>query len=152
MRLPGARRAAAAVAAASIWCPGAQAATYSVATSAQLVAALNSAGAGGGASTIDVHAGIYAPGETLTITGNVTISGPSAAPGAALSGAGLSPLGSALFDVAAGGHATFTDLSMVASGYGNEGAATDGARAPRCGGRVCDRGVDEAAARNRELP
>ncbi len=133
VRLPGARCAAAlgaaAAAVASLWCPCAQAATYSVATTTQLVAALNSTGAQGGASTIELHAGTYAPGETLTISGNVTISGPSAAPGAVLSGAGLSPLGSALFDVASGGHATFTDLAMTASGYGNEGAAIDDAGA-----------------------
>ena len=128
LRLGSAGRAAAivaAVAVVSVWCPGAQAATYTVATSAQLLAALNSAGAHGGANTIQLRAGTYAPGETLTISGSVTISGPAAAPGATLSGAGLSPLGSALFDVSAGGHATFTELSMASAGYGGQGAAID---------------------------
>jgi len=110
-----------------MWSPGARAATYSVATSAQLVAALGSAGAGSGASTVTLRAGSYAPGATLTITGDVTIDGPAAAPGATLSGAGLSPLGSSLFAVAPGGHATFNDLSLTASGYASQGAAIDDA-------------------------
>ncbi len=103
----------------------ARAATFSVGDGAALVSAIASAGAQSGPSTIELRGGAYAPSSTLTISGDVTIAGPTSGPGADVSGDAIAPTGSDLFSVAPGGRATFENLILSSSGYENEGAAVD---------------------------
>lgn len=103
--------------------PPAAAATFTATDSASLVAAAQGADAHSGPSTIELSVGTYAPATTLAIRGDVTIVGPSAR-GLMISGAGEAP-GTDLFEVAAGAHATFVNVSLSAAGYQNEGAAIE---------------------------
>jgi len=101
----------------------AAAATFTASDGASLSAAVQRADAQSTPSTIELGVDTYAPTGTLTIRGDLTIVGPSVR-GETISGAGEAP-GSDLFDVLAGAHATFVNVSLAAAGYENQGAAID---------------------------
>jgi hypothetical protein len=97
----------------------AMASTYHVDSSQALQSAVAQADAGSGASTIELAAGTYIPNSTLTIKHDVTIAGPSAAPGAELAGTGIEPFPSDLLRVEH--HAELTLSNVLVTGGGGEG-------------------------------
>jgi hypothetical protein len=97
------------------------AATYHARDGASLQAAVASADAGSGPSTIELSAGAFLPTSTLSISRDVTIVGPSSAPGAKLSGSAVEPFPSDLILVQA--HATVTLMNLELTTAGGEGSA-----------------------------
>ncbi len=101
----------------------ARAATYTATGTASLIAAVQQADAQSGSNTIELSAGTYSPSSTLSLRGDVAITGP-AERGLTISGAAEAP-GTDLFDVLAGAQATFVNVAASAAGYQNQGAAID---------------------------
>jgi hypothetical protein len=97
------------------------AATYHARDGASLQAAVAGADAGSGPSTIELAAGALLPTSTLTITREVTIVGPSSAPGAKLAGSAVEPFPSDLILVRA--HAKLTLMNLELTAAGGEGSA-----------------------------
>jgi hypothetical protein len=97
------------------------AATYHARDGASLQAAVASADAGSGPSTIELSAGVFLPASTLTISREVTIVGPSSAPGAKLAGSAVEPFPSDLILVRA--HAKLTLMNLELTTAGGEGSA-----------------------------
>jgi hypothetical protein len=109
--------------AALLWPSLAGAATYTASDGSSLASAVQHADAQSGASTIQLGVATYAPTDTLTLQGDITIVGPTAS-GETITG-DAEALGTDLFDVTAGSHVTFVNVSLDAAGYENEGAAID---------------------------
>jgi hypothetical protein len=97
------------------------AATYHARDGASLQAAVASADAASGPSTIELTGGAFLPSSTLTITRDVTIVGPSSAPGAKLAGSAVEPFPSDLILVRA--HAKLTVMNLELTAAGGEGSA-----------------------------
>lgn len=93
----------------------AAAATYTAHDGVSLGAAVSAADSQPGASTIDLSPGVYTPDTTLTISGDVTINGPSG-PGSKIVGSAVTPVGSSLFEIGPNAHATFVDLTVTTAG------------------------------------
>jgi hypothetical protein len=94
----------------------AHAATYHADNGASLQDAVASADAGSGPSTIDLSAGVFLPTSTLTISRDVTIIGPSSAPGAKLAGSAVLPFPSDLLLVEAHAKLTLSNVELTAGG------------------------------------
>jgi hypothetical protein len=103
----------------------AAAATYHAHDGTSLQAAVTSADASSGPSTIELSAGTFVPASTLDLTGEVTIVGPSLAPPALISGTGVAPSGSDLLVVGPHGRVTLWNLELTAAGGPGAGAAID---------------------------
>jgi hypothetical protein len=101
------------------------ASTYHAADGASLAAAVARADANTGSSTIDLSAGTFVPRSTLTIRGDVTILGPSSAPGARLAGSAIEPFPSDLLLVEAHAKLTLWNVALTAGGGGGIAAAID---------------------------
>jgi len=84
-----------------------------------------SADANTSSSTIDLSAGTFVPRSTLTIRGDVTILGPSSAPGAKLAGSAIEPFPSDLLLVEAHAKLTLSNVALTAGGGGGIAAAID---------------------------
>ena len=97
------------------------AATYHARDGASLRAAVASADEASGPSTIVLAAGAFLPTSTLTISREVTIVGPSSAPGAKLAGSAVEPFPSDLILVRA--HAKLTLMNLELTAAGGEGFA-----------------------------
>jgi hypothetical protein len=102
----------------------ASAATYRAHDGASLRAAVASADAGSGSSTIELTGGVFLPTATLTISRDVTIVGPSAAPGAKVAGSAVEPFPSDLFLVDVHAKVTLWNVTLTAGG-GDGSAAID---------------------------
>ena len=103
----------------------ASAATYHAGDTASLQAAVASADAGSGASTIELSGGEFLPTSTLRISRDLTIVGPSSAPGAKLSGGSVSPFPSDLLLVEANGKLTLSNVELTTAGGEGSAAAID---------------------------
>src|ERR1700677_2756316 len=103
----------------------ASAKTYSAVDGRSLAAAVTSANASGGSSTIELRPGAFVPTSTLRITGDIAIRGPSSGPGAKLAGSSVEPLPSDLLLVEAQGKLTLWNVSVTAGGGGGTAAAID---------------------------
>jgi hypothetical protein len=99
--------------------------TYHAGDGESLTAAVASADATSGASTIELSPGTYLPGGTLTIRRDITITGPSSAPGAQLGGSGVAPFPSDLLLVEAGAKLTLSNLDVTGGGGEGTTAAID---------------------------
>jgi hypothetical protein len=102
-------------------CGRAAAATYNAANGAALVHAVALADASDAPSTIVVGSGTLLPTSTLRIDRDVTIVGPSSAPGAVLGGSGTEPFPANLIVVEPRGSLTLRDVEIT--GAGGEGLA-----------------------------
>lgn len=102
----------------------ASAATYHAGDTASLQAALASANASSGASTIELTGGEFLPTSTLTISRDITIIGPASAPGAKLGGGSVMPFPSDLLLVEAGAKVTLWNVELTTGG-GEGSAAID---------------------------
>jgi len=102
----------------------AYAATYHAEDGASLQAAVASANASSGSSTIELGSGAFLPASTLTISRDVTIIGPSSAPGAKLAGSAVAPFPSDLLLVEAHAKLTLWNVELTAGG-GDGSAAID---------------------------
>jgi hypothetical protein len=102
----------------------AAAATFRARDGATLQAALASAGASPGPSTIELSAGTYAPTSTLIVGGDVSIVGPSVGPPARLDGGAVSPFPSDLLQINAHARVTLRNLELTTGG-GSGAAAID---------------------------
>jgi hypothetical protein len=105
--------------------PGASASTYRAHDGASLEAALANANSSPGASTIELSGTTFRPSSTLNVTGNVSIVGPAAAPGAKLDGGAVSPFPSDLIVVHARARATLWNLELTTGGGAGSAAAID---------------------------
>jgi Right handed beta helix region len=103
----------------------ASASTYHASDGASLAAAVASADANAGSSTIDLSAGTFLPKSTLPIRGDVTILGPSSAPGARLAGSAVEPFPSDLLLVEAHAKLTLSNVAVTAGGGGGIASAID---------------------------
>jgi hypothetical protein len=101
------------------------ASTYHATDGASLAAAVASANANTGSSTIELSAGTFVPRSTLTISGDVTILGPSSARGARLAGSAIEPSPSDLLLVEAHAKLTLWNVALTAGGGGGIAAAID---------------------------
>jgi hypothetical protein len=115
----------AALLAAFLACGQAPAATYHAQDGASLSAAVASANASGGTSTIELGAGTYLPTSTLNIDADVTIAGPSTAPPAKLVGSAVTPFPSPLLVVGAHAKLTLVNLELTRGGGGANPAIDD---------------------------
>jgi len=86
-----------------------------------MLAAVASADASGGPSTIELSAGVFLPTSTITISSDITIIGPSSTPGAKLAGSSVQPFPSDLLLIE--GHAKLTLWNVEVSAGGGAGAA-----------------------------
>lgn len=100
------------------------AATYSAVDGASLSAAVQKADSLPGPSTIDLAVGTYAVDATVTISGDLTIVGPSAG-GGKIVGSAVSPVGGVLFEIASGAHVTVVDVAVTGAGGEGGNAAID---------------------------
>lgn len=105
--------------------PPARAATFHAHDRASLQAAVQSADATPGANTIELSAGVYSPDSTLTLTGDVALAGPPAAPGAKLDGGTVQPFPSDMLVVESHARVTLRDLELTTAGGQGQGAAVD---------------------------
>ena len=105
----------------------ASATTYRARDGASLKAAVISADASGGPSTIELTAGAILPTSTLIISRDVTIVGPSSAPGAKLAGSAVEPFPSDLILVEAHAKLTLRDVELTTGGGAGSAAAIDDA-------------------------
>jgi hypothetical protein len=101
------------------------AATYHARDGASLQAAVASANAAPGSSTIELSAGTFLPTSTLTVNGDVTIVGPSVASPAKLDGGSVSPFPSDLLVVGAHARVTMWNVEMTTAGGAGSAAAID---------------------------
>jgi hypothetical protein len=92
---------------------------------ASLQAAIAAANASSAPSTIELSPGTFLPTSTLTISGDVTIVGPPAAPGARLQGGSVEPFPSAVLVVAAHARLTVWNLELSVGGGGSSPAIDD---------------------------
>jgi hypothetical protein len=76
-------------------------------------------------STIELSGGTYLPTSTLRISGDVTIVGSSAAPGAKLEGGSVAPFPSSLLVVEAGARLTLWNLELSVGGGSGTAAIGD---------------------------
>jgi hypothetical protein len=108
------------------WSAGAaSAATYHAHDGASLQAAVADADASSPSSTIELTGGVFQPTSTLTITGDVTITGPSSAPGAKLNGGSVTPFPSDLLLVEAHAKLTLWNVELTTGGGEGTAAALD---------------------------
>ena len=129
----GARLAArvGAIALASVWVTLAThaavafAATFHVASAAALQAAVASANASGGPSTIELSGGVLQPTSTLVIRRTIAIVGSPSTPGSVLAGAAVAPFPSDLFLVEAHAALSVRDVELTAGGGEGTTAAID---------------------------
>jgi len=98
------------------------AASYRATNAASLQAAVAKADASSAPSTIELGAGSFQPTSTLAISQDVTIIGPSVAPGASLAGSAVEPFPSSLLRVEA--HAKLTLWNVELGASGGQGAPT----------------------------
>jgi len=105
--------------------PGATSATYHAHDDPSLQAALASANSSQGKSTIELSGTTFRPSSTLSVTGDVSIVGPSTAPGAKLDGGAVSPYPSDLIVVHARARATLWNLELTTGGGGGSAAIDD---------------------------
>jgi hypothetical protein len=105
----------------SLPCGQAAAATYNAANGPALVHAVALADASEAPSTIVLGRGAILPTSTLRIGRDVTIVGPSSAPGAVLAGSGTEPFPANLIVVEQRGALTLRDVEIT--GAGGEGLA-----------------------------
>jgi hypothetical protein len=101
------------------------ASTYRAFDDASLRAAVASANASPGPSTIELSGTTFRPSSTLTVTGEVTITGPAALPGAELDGGAVSPVPSDLLVVDAHAKATIRNVLVTTAGGAGGAAAID---------------------------
>ena len=100
-------------------------ASYRVHDGASLQAAVARADASGSPSRIELTAGVFLPTSTLSINSNITIAGPSSAPGAELAGSAAEPAPASAFNVEANGRLTLVDVELTASGGASTPAIDD---------------------------
>jgi hypothetical protein len=105
--------------------PGATAATYRAHDDRSLQAALDSANSSPGNSTIELSGTTFHPTSTLSVSADVSIVGPSTAPGAKLDGGAVSPYPSDLLAVNAHAQVTLWNLELTTGGGGGSAAAID---------------------------
>jgi len=105
--------------------PGATSATYRAHDDRSLQAALASANSSQGKSTIELSGTTFRPTSTLSVTGDVSIVGPSTAPGAKLDGGAVSPYPSDLLAVNAHAKVTLWNLELTTGGGAGSAAAID---------------------------
>jgi hypothetical protein len=103
----------------------ASAATYHAHDGASLQAAVANADASSGSSMIELAGGVFQPTSTLTISSDVTIIGPSSAPGAKLNGDSVTPFPSDLLLVEAHAKLTLLNVELTTAGGGGTAAALD---------------------------
>jgi hypothetical protein len=103
----------------------AAAATYHAGNGASLSAAVAAANASSSPSTIELSAGTFLPTSTLTIGGDVTIVGPSSAPGARLQGGSVEPFPSAPLVVESRAKLTLWNLDLSVGGGAGAPAIDD---------------------------
>jgi hypothetical protein len=103
----------------------ASAATYRARDGASLQAALASADASSGPSTIELNAGAFLPTSTLIIRREITIVGPSSPPGAQLAGGAVEPFPSSLLLVEAHAKLTLWNVELTGGGGVGSDAAID---------------------------
>src|SRR5262245_56962598 len=121
---------------------GAAAATFSARDGATLQAAVASAEASGGSSTIELRAGTFLPASTLTISGDISIVGPSSGPGAKLDGGAVEPFPSNLVKVEAHAKLTLVNVELThAGGAGSAGIGDSGALDLESSAVVGNRGI-----------
>jgi hypothetical protein len=105
--------------------PGATSATYRAHDDRSLQAALASANSKPGKSTIELSGTTFRPTSTLSVTGDVSIVGPSTAPGARLDGGAVSPYPSDLLTVTAHAKVTLWNLELTTGGGLGSAAVID---------------------------
>lgn len=105
--------------------PPAQAATLQAHNGASLQSAVADADARPGASTIELSAGSYVPEASLTLTGEITLAGPSTSPGAKLDGGAVMPFPSDLIVVEPHAMVRVRNLELTTAGGPGAGAAID---------------------------
>ena len=105
--------------------PGARSATYRAHDDRTLQAALASANSSPGKSTIELSGTTFHPTSTLSVSGDVSIVGPSTAPGAKLDGGAVSPYPSDLLAVNAHAKVTLWNLELTTGGGGGSAAIDD---------------------------
>jgi len=94
----------------------ASASTYHADDGSSLQAAVSKADSSAGASTIELSAGAFRPTSTLSVSGDVTIVGPSSAPGARLDGSAVLPFPSDLLIVQAHAKVTLSNVELLSGG------------------------------------
>jgi hypothetical protein len=105
-------------------CP-ARAATFHAHDGSSLEAAVRGADSTPGSNTIELNAGTYVPASTLTLSGDIAIAGPSAAPGARLDGGAVQPFPSDLLVVEAHAQVTLRNLALTTAAGPGSGAAIE---------------------------
>jgi hypothetical protein len=101
------------------------ASTYRAHDDASLRAAVTNANASPGPSTIELNGTTFRPSSTLTLTGEVTITGPATLPGAKLDGGAVSPVPSDLLAVDAHAKLVLRNVLMTTAGGAGGAAAID---------------------------
>src|SRR5271155_1521532 len=94
----------------------ASAATYRASDGASLQAAVASTDASSAASTIELAGAAFRPTSSLSISSDVTIVGPSSAPGARLDGSEVAPFPSDLLIVQTHAKLTLSNLELFSAG------------------------------------
>ncbi len=113
------------VGAVALACGPAFGASYRVHDGASLQAAVARADASGSPSRIELTAGVFLPTSTLSIDSNITIAGPSSAPGAELAGSAAETAPARALNVEANGKLTLVDVQLTASGGASTPAIDD---------------------------
>jgi hypothetical protein len=103
----------------------AQAATFHAHDGPSLRAAVQRADSAPAPNTIELSAGTYMPASTLTLSGDIVIAGPSAAPGAKVDGGAVGPFPSDLLVVEAHSKVTLRNLELTTAAGPGSGAAID---------------------------
>ena len=102
-----------------------RAATFYAHDGASLQSAVIAADSRPGANTIELSAGSYTPESTLTLTGEITIVGPSTPPGVKLDGGAVQPFPSDLVVVEPHAAVSIRNLELTTAGGPGSGAAID---------------------------
>jgi hypothetical protein len=102
-----------------------RAATFHAHDGASLQSAVIAADSRSGANTIELSAGSYTPESTLTLTGEITLAGPSTPPGVKLDGGAVAPFPSDLVVVEPHAVVSVRNLELTTAGGPGSGAAID---------------------------
>lgn len=99
--------------------------TFHAHDGASLQSAVIAADTRPGANTIELSAGGYTPESTLTLTGEITLAGPSTPPGVKLDGGAVQPFPSDLVVVEPHAVVSIRNLELTTAGGPGSGAAID---------------------------
>jgi hypothetical protein len=105
--------------------PFSRADTFHAYDGASLQSAVIAADSRSGANTIELSAGGYTPESTLTLTGEITLAGPSTPPGVKLDGGAVQPFPSDLLVVEPHAVVSIRNLELTTAGGPGSGAAID---------------------------